>query len=218
MATALSSTQLLVSLGARQVLANSAAACAAEMGSMRSTLHVLAAHLEALQGSPVQLPIAGELQVPGGLLKGAITCAHTCHKRAHTCTLPSRERLPVQRPLPVCGVMKDHQLSVSVSSAKHLQQALTTQHCDVLSLGSSNSPCPDGCVCCAAEAVADLQSPGSPAQGPLPQPLLLPPPPAPKAVSAETQADTLSESCGQEVGTAASVHGWYTEARPWTCW
>ena len=62
-ATALSSTQLLVSLGARQVLANSAAACAAEMGSMRSTLHVLAAHLEALQGSPVQLPAAGELAI-----------------------------------------------------------------------------------------------------------------------------------------------------------
>ena len=62
-ATALSSTQLLVSLGAQQVLANSAAACAAEMGSMRSTLHVLAAHLEALQGSPVQLPAAGELAI-----------------------------------------------------------------------------------------------------------------------------------------------------------
>ena len=81
-ATALSSTQLLVSLGARQVLANSAAACAAELGSMRSTLHVLAAHLEALQGSPAQHPAAGELQVLGV----------SCH-------LPSHVRLPATREL-----------------------------------------------------------------------------------------------------------------------
>ena len=76
MATALSSTQLLVSLGARQVLANSAAACAAEMGSMRSTLHVLAAHLEALQGCPVQLPVAGELQALRRLLQSHHPCDH----------------------------------------------------------------------------------------------------------------------------------------------
>eukprot|EP00891_Asterochloris_glomerata_P000304 jgi/Astpho2/304/Aster-02189 len=123
-ATALSSTQLLVSLGARQVLANSAAACAAELGSMRSTLHVLAAHLEALQGSPAQHPAA-------------------------------------------------------------------------------------------AEDVADLQSPGSVAQASPPQPLLLPPPPAPKAVSAETQADTLSESSGQEDAMAKQLEEATQRASKW---
>ena len=87
-ATALSSMQLLISLGARQVLANSAAACAAEMGSMRSTLHVLAAHLEALQGCPVQLPVPGEVQVLGSLSFICITCACTCHTRAQHLHVP----------------------------------------------------------------------------------------------------------------------------------
>ena len=72
-----------------------------------------------------------------------------------------------------------------------------------LLLGSSRSFHPDGFICCAAEAEADLQSPESVAQVSPPQPLLLPPPPAPKAVSAETQADTLSESSGQEVSIVA---------------
>ena len=110
-ATALSSTQLLVSLGARQVLANSAAACAAEMGSMRSTLHVLAAHLEALQGTPVQLPAAGELQVLGSLLLICVTCGckrvlglYCFTKALQNCVLPSpefpatRELSPVHTP------------------------------------------------------------------------------------------------------------------------
>ena len=83
-----------------------------------------------------------------------------------------------------------------------------------LLLGSSRSSHPDGYICCAAEAEANLQSPESVAELPPPQPLLLPPPPGPKAASAETQADTLSESSGQEVGIAAFVYCWCTEAGP----